>query len=82
MLVWTGAMLTQFGSTVKEDHKVENTRRKISRIRAPGEPNPRVQSSPKVGHLPWGLGDVGEHCGGLFVMVGHVQLTSPCNPLG
>lgn len=29
MLVWTGAVLTQFGKTVKQDCKVENTRRKI-----------------------------------------------------
>lgn len=30
MLVWTVVVFTQFGSTVKEDRKVENTRRKIS----------------------------------------------------
>lgn len=29
MLVWTGAVLTQFGKTVKKDCQVENARRKI-----------------------------------------------------
>lgn len=35
MLVWTGAVLTQFENTVGEDCKVENTRRKVSLARAP-----------------------------------------------
>lgn len=51
MLVWTVAVLTQFGSTVKEDRKVENTRRKNQPARALGEPSPGMQNSPKVGHL-------------------------------
>lgn len=33
MLVWTGAVLTQFENTVGEDCKVENTRRKVSLAR-------------------------------------------------
>lgn len=51
MLVWAGAVLTGFGSTVKEDCQVEKTSRKISLARAPGAPRPGVQSSPKVDHL-------------------------------
>lgn len=65
MLVWTVAVLTQFGSTVKEDRKVENTRRKIS---LPGHWEglalectilPKLATC-RVSSMPWGLDDVGE----------------------
>lgn len=46
MLVWTGAVLTQFENTVREDCKVENTRRKVSLARAPGKPGPGVHRVP------------------------------------
>lgn len=36
MLVWTVAVLTQFESTLKEDRKVENTRRKKSACQGAG----------------------------------------------
>lgn len=72
MLVWTGAMLTQCGSTVKGDHKVENTRRKISLTRTLGEQSLECRVPPKVatcrvspvGCGPWGLGDMGENRAG------------------
>lgn len=67
--VWTVAMLTQFGSTVKEDCKVENTRRKIS---LPGHREslalecrvPPKLAICRVSSVPRGLDDVGEKWGG------------------
>lgn len=75
MLVWTGAVLTQFGNTVREDCKVENTKRRTSLARAPGEPGPGVHRVPAesvqyVGCL--GVWVTGEKCGDLAVMVGHL----------
>lgn len=75
MLVWTGAVLTQFGNTVREDCKVENTRRKTSLARASGEPGPGVHRVPakSVQYVEClGAWVTGEKCGDLAVMVGHL----------
>lgn len=51
MLVWTGAVSTYFGSTVK-DCRVENVRKKKKEtLPGPQGLSPHVAQAPKAGHL-------------------------------